>query len=506
MTLKEVICKLRNFRWKNVCGFLEGCFRTYKLRTRLQILDIDGTQLLGNDGILVSDAIPMSTFTVIWSIVTDEDDNLYIGVTGTGGGEPAYVFKLDSSGNHLWGSNGINVGSGYSVTILPLSSGEAIVSWFLSGSAVMQKYDPFGDEVWPLNQPIENGSNNTVPANIFELSNGDFIMVFHSITFGINSNLFAQRYDGDGVLQWGSPTQLSNLGTVWNTSYSGLQDGDVIYMGYKASPALRFDSYLQRVNLDGTLPWGINGMDFDTNQTNYEMATRIAYDPGSQYVWSICTYTDTNQSEKGEYIQKFDKDTGARQFTDNAKVIYPISGDDNVHAGALQLLDGLPLFLLKSGFDNSATPTTLSAVYLDENGDFAWPEEARPMATFSANKSRIQFTQNVNGQSVAVFIEDKGNGKKIYAQNILEEILSSNDIEIENSIFYINPVSDNLEIVSKNPINSIIIFNVLGQIITEENFKDSNEILINTHNWDSGIYLTKIITSVGIISKRIIKE
>ena len=60
-------------------------------------------------------------------------------------------------------------------------------------------------------------------------------------------------------------TQLSNLGTVFNTTYSGLQDGDNVYMGYKASPGFRFDSYLQRLNPDGSLPWGINGVDFDTN-------------------------------------------------------------------------------------------------------------------------------------------------------------------------------------------------------------------------------------------------
>ena len=145
---------------------------------RLQILDVDGSQLLGSDGMLVSDAIPMSTYTVIWNIFTDENNNLYIGVTGTGGGEPAYVFKLDDNGNHLWGSNGVNVGSGYSVTILPLTTGEAIVSWFPGGQAVMQKYDSSGNAIWGTTQSIVEGANDTVPANMFELSNGDFIMVF----------------------------------------------------------------------------------------------------------------------------------------------------------------------------------------------------------------------------------------------------------------------------------------------------------------------------------------
>ncbi len=472
---------------------------------RLQVLDVDGSQLLGSDGMLVSDAIPMSTYTVIWNITTDNEGNLYIGVTGTGGSTPAYVFKLDSSGNHLWGTGGINVGSGYSVTILPLSTGEAIVSWFPEGESVVQKYDSSGNAIWGSPKPVSNNGNDTVPGTMFDISNGDFIMVFHSITVAIYSELYAQRFNVDGDPQWTNPTKLSDHSLQWNIPYYGVNIGDVVYYGYKASHSNRFDSYLQRLNSDGTLPWGINGMDFDTNQTDYEMDTKIAHELGSQYIWAVCTYTNTGQSEKGEYVQKFDKETGNRQFTDNAKVIYPI-GDEKVHAGSLQLKNDSPLILLKSGMDNGASPTTLSALYLDENGDFAWPEETRAMATFSANKSRIHYTVPVNNQSVAVFIEDKGSGSKIYAQNFMDEELAISDFENENSIFFVNPVSKNLDVTSENTISSISIYNVLGQSIFELKNNASNEISINTENWNSGIYIIRVSTDLGVISKQIIKN
>ncbi len=484
--------------WKSVAPPVN-----YELR--LQILNVDGSQLLGNDGMLVSDAIPMSTYTVIWSIVKDNEDNLYIGVTGTGSGEPAFVFKLDAEGNHLWGANGVNVGSGYSVTVLPLSTGEAIVSWFPEGESVMQKYDSSGNAIWVETQAIIEGGNDTVPANIFELSNGDYIMVFHSLTFGINSNLFAQRYNSSGILQWTNPIQLSNYGTVFNRNYEGLQDGDTVYMGYTVSPGNRFDSFLQRIDADGTLPWGINGSDFDTNATDYEMDTKIAFEEGSNYIWSSCTYTNTSQSEKGEYIQKFDKETGARMFTDNAKEIFPI-GSEKVHAGSMYLINDSPLLLIKDGLDNGVSPTSLHALMLDENGDFAWPEETRPLATYSANKGRIQFTKPVNNQSVTVFIEDKGTGSKIYAQNFTEEILAINDNEFESNLSFINPVTTNWEVKSKNTISAISIYNVLGQTIFELKNNSSNEVSINTEIWNSGIYLMKVNSQTDIILKQIIKN
>lgn len=401
--------------WKSVAAPTN-----YELR--LQLLDVAGNKQFGPEGMLVSNTIPMSTFTALWSINIDVNDNLYVGVTGTTNNS-GRIFKIDTEGNLLWGSDGVSIsGIAFKITLSPLDSGEVLVSWIPGNQAKMQKYDADGNAVWGSPQTVESGSSKTAPEKFYELSNGDYVLIFHTYNYGVASTLYAQRYDSDGVAQWASTTQLSNTSTVYNTTYSGMQDGDIVYLGYMGSHSSRFDSYLQRINPDGTLPWGINGMDFDVNETNYEMGTKIAFSSGSQYIWSICSYTDPNQSEYGEYVQKFDKETGARQLTDNAKMIYAISADFKVHAGDLFLVDDQPFFLLKTGWDNGASPVTLDALLLESNGDFAWPEEVKPMATYEANKSRIHLTETGNNQSVAVFIEDKSEGSKIYAQNFMHEV------------------------------------------------------------------------------------
>src|SRR5690606_33134784 len=185
---------------------------------------------------------------------------------------------------------------------------------------------------WPSTKAI--GSNNTTAANLFELSNGDFEVVYHALLSGVSSNLYAQRYDTDGEPVWTNAVQIADGTTAYNRSYTGVQDGDVVYMGYFSAANNRFDSYLQRINPDGTLPWGINGSDFDTNQTDYEMETEIAFQSGSDYIWSISTYRDASQNDRGEHVQKFDKETGARELTENAKMVFPI-GSDKSHAGSL---------------------------------------------------------------------------------------------------------------------------------------------------------------------------
>lgn len=476
--------------WKNVGA-------PVNIELRMQVMDADGNRTLGDDGILVSDQIPMSSYTVIMNTTVDAANNLYIGATGTGGGDPAYVFKMDSSGNHLWGTDGINVGSGNIVTILPLSTGGALVSWLSGSGAVMQKYDETGTAVWPATQPLTTGSGTAVPGNFFELSDGQYIAVFHQMLSGISSYLYAQRYDIDGNPVWGNAVQIADRATAFNRTYPGLQDGDVVYMGYFASSGMRFDSYLQRIDPDGTLPWGINGSDFDVNETDYEQETEIAFQTGDQYIWAVSTYTDVNQNERGEYVQKFDKNSGAREFSENAKVVFPIGGDKS-HAGSLQLRNGTPIFLMEEGENNGVSPTTLHVVYLDENGEFVWPEEYRAVATFAADKSRIEFTKSANMHNVAVFVEDKGSGQKIYAQNTGDQTVGISEFTAP-SIFFANPITNELHIESNSLLKTISVYNILGQQMFSANYYGENEINIDTQNWNSGIYVMNVQTDEGIL-------
>ncbi len=461
---------------------------------RMQKINFDGTQAFGADGVLVSNTIPMSTSTAIWSINIDLNDNIYIGVTGTTD-QSGHAFKVDSNGNNLWGNTGIDLGQGNIVTIQPLSNGETAVSWFgTSNKAYLQKYSSSGTPIWANNRTIVSGTDNTVPANLFGHSNGDITVVFHTYNVGINSLLWAQRYSTAGDPLWTLPTQLSNTTTAFNRSYSAVQDGDVVYFGYYGSSGSRFDSYLQRINADGTLPWGINGKDFDTNQTSYELDTKIAISPGSQYVWAIANYSNVNQNLFGEYVQKFDKNTGARLFTETAKELFPISNSVIIHVGReFFLIQDSPLFLYKSGADNGATSTKLGLVYINTSGNFVWAGSTISLATFAANKKRHQFNKPTGGQAVITFIENKGSGSKIYTQNLTNPILEINNLpNSTHTISYTNPITNVMDIKSPLKINTVVVFDNNGKTLFTQNNIKSENFSLDTENWSQGIYFVKI--------------
>lgn len=486
--------------WKNV-----PAPQNYELR--MQLLNAAGVPQFGSDGMLVSTLIGMSTYTVIWSVTVDANDNLYIGATGTQDGN-AYVFKLDLLGNHLWGTNGIQVGTGNIVKVLPLSSGETIVSWYPSGQSVMQKYDAAGNAIWGSPVSIQLGTSNTIPAGMFELNNGDYMLVFHKTLASIYSNLYAQRYSAAGIAQWASPTQITNKASQFNRSYTGKTDGESVFYGYFLSGSNRFDSYVQRINGDGTLPWGINGVDFDTNQTNYEMSTEINLDSAAAVVWATCTYMNTSQSMSGEYIQKIDKNSGARLFTDTAKEVYPISSDSDVHVGELHLAGGTPFYMLKMGMDTGASPVTLQAVYLDENGDFVWPEHQLPIANYSASKSRIGFTKPVNGQSVATFLEQKASDSspKMYAQNFIISSLGIHQPTPELTLQVVNPVKNQLQISANQAIHHVAVYTTYGVKIADV-LPNSSSLWLDASTWQTGVYFLVCENASGQCSQmKLLKE
>ena len=401
---------------------------------KAQLLDADGNQLFGANGIIVNNTADMSTWTATRDEAVDAEGNAYISFTATGDGH-GYANKISPTGDQLWGAAGIDLGQdAYDTKVLPDGTGGAIIGWYVNGLGNLMRYDANGNPVWDAVKVLNSPDSSNPFTSVGELAllpDGSFIVFMHvkGTSWMINSIFWAQRFAADGTPLWANAVQVSNQTTAFNRRYEVLQDGDVTYLGYYGSTGFRFDSFLQRVNADGTLPWGINGSDFRTDDTHYEMTTSIAMEEGSDYIWAISDVTNDTQGMYGEFVQKFDKTTGARMLTDNAKQVFPINNDSYIHVGNLQLVDDKPFFLGSTGIGDGVNPLQLFVSYLDENGDFAWDDQYIEIATTATAKYRVDFTKNVAGQSVAVWVENRGSGTKAYAQNYKIETVPEEDCD-----------------------------------------------------------------------------
>lgn len=391
----------------------------YKLK--VQLLNQDGTRAFGEEGMLANDIANNSTYTVTRSEAVDANNNLYIAFTATGDGN-GYVNKISPSGQQLFGANGIVLPNAYDLKVAPTSDGGAYVGWYEGNTGKLMRYNSSGVAQWGT--PITINSPSSAPiTTVGELSvmaDNSVIVFIHTktLSWSPNSILWAQRYSSTGTTMWANPVQVSTQTLMANRRYSLVKDNDITYLGYYGSTGSRFDSFIQKIESDGNLPWGADGVDMRIDGSTFEMTTNIAMD--GDYLWAALQVCNSTQSQYGQFVQKINKNTGERYFTDLAKQIFPISSANKIQVGDLQITASRPLFLFASDISNGVNPIQLGVVLLNENGDFAWENETMMIATTTNNKSRYGFTKNVNGQSVAVWTENRS-GSKAFAQNIMLE-------------------------------------------------------------------------------------
>ncbi len=387
---------------------------------RAQLIDENGYKLLGDDGVLVSNKTSGSA-TYVFNVCTDASNNLIIGFQYENSGNlSAILYKISQTGAQLWGSNGIVLGQGLVPYPAALSNGEVAVVWEESASNTLniQKITTGGTAAWTTPKTITVGSAKTTRGQVIKNNAGKFTVVYQKRAGGISTTLYAQMFDNSGNALY-SPLQICSETTSGARYYSVAANADTTWFGYYSSVGFRFNSWLQRINPGGTIPWGMNGSNFNTATGGgdpYQGETAINLEAGSPYVWSVCTFSNANQNQYGIYIQKFLKTSGARQFTDQAKVVYPIGSSYDTQVGDLALVDDSPMFM------SAISNYKLFATRLDANGNFVWPGNRVEISSTTANQSspkgRFCFTPDGPNRCAGVWYEKRTGVYQGFAQGI----------------------------------------------------------------------------------------
>lgn len=395
----------------------------------VQYLDVNGNKQFGPDGIILN-SYPANSATFVYNIITDAQDNLILAFQDQragGSSNSAVAYKINTSGQSLWETtpgtgDGLLLGGGLAPYPCQLSTGDYVFAWTNNANRIsVQKITAGGALAWasPIEIfPITTGRGIS-RAQLVPHTGGKWGMVFQQRNGTVGSplptTLFEKQFDSDGLLLWTS-TALSNTVTANSRYYSVLSVGDETYIGYFANPAAqnRFDGFVQKVNGDGSLPWGINGSDFSTEQVYYEMTINIVYNTALGEVWAVQTFSNTNQTQYGIYSQRFNAATGARQLGDFAKTLFPVSANREqtwpTNMGLCS--DGGLMFMFYSDVSNN-----IFASKINTAGGFMWPADRKMLAATTNTKGRYNFSVSANN-GVAVWQETRAGTPLAYAQNI----------------------------------------------------------------------------------------
>jgi hypothetical protein len=342
-----------------------------------------------------------------------------------------------------------------------------------------KRFNSAGESVWgdPIPVAVANGDQSTV--RVSPDGNGDYVFVWEDKREE-TSNIFAQKLSSEGTALWGDYIEVysdEDDDQSYGQSYPQVQSdgmGNTIIAWQDTRSA--FDNvgvFIQKINSDGEKVWEVDGVEVRANQVR-ELTLRIDSDNngGAYVIWTdmrngdfpnvdiyaqhlnsdgtfqwaddglaICTAPNEQNSplikKIGDHIFTvwLDARTGSiginQQIIDSSSnfvlaengetVFYGLSGD----AGKDNLMEAYPrpmqddavvVWLDTRGASNGYQ---IFFQYINLDGSVDLEENGRPVTVPTGYEiTDFRAAANDEGQTIVVWLEQRGYYKKIFAQLI----------------------------------------------------------------------------------------
>ena len=218
-----------------------------------------------------------------------------------------YAQHINSEGLLQWGSSGVaisSVNANYLYDMCIDQQGGFIISWVTQGGNVYaQKLSSSGSRLWGSNGvPIcLKPDNSYYPKICYDGNGGAIITWFHGPFYESERNIYAQRVNSTGVVQWeidGLPIcTIPSPQTYPQIIYDG--DGGAI-MTWEDSRNSDTDIYAQRVNSQGEILWVRDGFPI-CNEPGTQSQPQLCSDGENG---AIVTWTDSRNGNADIYTQR----------------------------------------------------------------------------------------------------------------------------------------------------------------------------------------------------------
>jgi hypothetical protein len=269
-------------------------------------VDSEGNLSWGEDG------VPLNTGQC-WPLAAASDNMggiIVVGCDLEGGQGPVYVQRVDSGGNALWQTGGVQVCTGPAEGAQAVSDGAggAIIAYmrdipcddgrigYCDGDIYAQRIDAEGNVLWgPEGVPICAGPSSfpNSPRIVTDGAGGAIICY----TFiGDYAAFRAARVDGEGHVLWEDEAEL------WGGMIVSDGSGGVISVWYDEEGT---NARAQRLDATGRELWGPGGITLTLREGQWSL---VAPDGrGGVFIsWSAAEFKGCDLSEVFQYVQRID--------------------------------------------------------------------------------------------------------------------------------------------------------------------------------------------------------
>lgn len=334
------------------------------------------------------------------------------------------VLLIPSFSNAQWQPDGAPISTALldqsNAVLIPDGQGGAIIAWQdarvvgLPNDIYVQRIDAFGAPQWALNGVIvcNAGGDQTGPTIIADGSGGAIIAWNDPRNGTSNTDIFAQRVNSAGVMQWTSngvavctatggqfyPRIVSDGGTGWIMTW---MDGRVA-----AS-----DIYAQRLNASGVPQWTANGVVICA-ATNTQQISRLVPDTAGG---AIIAWEDLRGGTTLDIYAQRVNGSGVVQWTADGVVV---CNAVQTQTAIAMLPDGAGGALLAWQDFRGGTSYDVLAQRINAAGVPLWPANGTAVCQAAGHQQVISALSDDAGGMILTWQDFRSGGADIYAQRM----------------------------------------------------------------------------------------
>jgi hypothetical protein len=297
-------------------------------------------------------------------------------------------------------------------------AGGAILAWmdFRSGTnydIYAQRVNAAGTVQWTANGVVICNATGTqhVPQIVSDGAGGA-IVVWQDGRSGGTYDVYAQRVNNLGAVQWTANGVVICNATNLQERPGIVADGagGAIITWQDVRSGATYDIYAQRVNAAGTVQWTANGVAICTAAGNQEPPAIVSDDAGG----AIMVWQD-GRATWDIYAQRVN-DLGAVQWTANGVALSTATGEQ---ASPSVIADGSG-GAIASWDDTRSGGYDIYAQHVLESGavDPAWVVNGRAVCTATGNQNVARLCPDGAGGAIVAWWDGRGATTDIYAQRV----------------------------------------------------------------------------------------
>ena len=334
-----------------------------------------------------------------------------------------YTQRVDASGTVLWGTGGVQLstynGDQSYYRIVSDGVGGAIVVWRDSRSPgpgiYAQRLNASGVAQWNANGNAVCTGTSTMAVEAASDGTGGAIVVWQDARNG-NYDLFAQRIDASGIMQWTSNgvAVCAATGMQEYQRLVGDSAGGAIVVWHDFRSNSTWDIYAQRMSDLGVPLWTADGVDVCTQPQSQRYPRIAATGPAE----AIVAWEDGRSYSNSEvYAQRLGSD-GTALWTPQGEPV--LTGTSGMYPDLAADNGGGAFFIW-----HQYVPSLGNDIYsqhLNASGSSQW-SPALPLCTATGAQSDCTIVPDGDGGFIATWIDQRSLASSlndVYAQRVLD--------------------------------------------------------------------------------------